>query len=73
MSDPNQPREQVLERRMVAIMLLLESIKSRVACTCDFTEQGQHHGCPHNIVAKAYAIARKSVEPQDIRHRSGEE
>ncbi len=61
MSDPNQPREVVLERRMLAIYEILHGIKGRVACTCDFTEHGQMADCPHVLVGRAFAIAAKTV------------
>ncbi len=59
MSDPNQPRVDVLERRMREIHRLLAGLT--VPCDCDFTEQGQMTGCPTVRVNRAAEIARKSI------------
>lgn len=48
-----------LNGRLDKILRLCNSIMPQVQCTCDFTEQNQHTGCPQYLLQQLGMIAAK--------------
>lgn len=48
-----------LNGRLDKILRMTNAILPQVGCTCDFTEQGQHTGCPLYLLQQIGLIAAK--------------
>lgn len=46
-----------LHGRLQKINLLAHGLKSEITCSCDFTEQNQHQGCPAHMMTKLIEAA----------------
>jgi hypothetical protein len=50
---------EALNGRLNKILGLCNAIMPHVHCTCDFTEQNQHTGCPQYLIQQLGMIAAK--------------
>ena len=48
-----------LNGRLNKILALCNALLDQVHCTCDFTEQNQHTGCPQYLLQQLGMIAAK--------------
>lgn len=50
-------RLESLETRLAKIHEIANHLDGRIVCTCDFTEQSQHTGCPAFLIHQVLALA----------------